>query len=107
MSDRPLLAYATAPDAETAEQLARVLLQEKIIACANLIPGMKSLYHWQGRLEETQEIVLILKTQASLWERLSRRLTELHPYETPCLIELPAGRVSDGYARWIAESVRN
>lgn len=98
-----ILAYATTPDLATAEKIARTLLNENLIACANFWPGMKSIYRWQGKVEESQETVLILKTRKSLWEKLSQRYVELHPYDTPCLLELELTRGHAGYVNWMLQ----
>lgn len=103
MSSGLIFAYATVPDPETAERLARVLIEERLIACANLFPGMTSIYRWEGTIENASEVALILKTRAELWPRLSARFRELHPYQTPCLIEIPVARGLEKYVQWLKD----
>jgi periplasmic divalent cation tolerance protein len=101
MSDDLILAYATAPDLETAERISNTLVEEKLIACANLLPGMKSIYRWQEKMEKTDEVALLFKTRQALWPDLCSRYRELHPYDTPCLMEIPLERVLDAYKAWL------
>ena len=93
----------TAPDADAARRVARTLVDERLIACANLVPGVTSLYRWQGAVEEAGEVLVVMKTRASLVPRLFERAAALHPYDVPELLALP---VSDGlaaYRRWVVE----
>ena len=92
---------ATVPDAEVGRRLARSLLQERLIACANLVPGVTSLYRWEGEVQEEDETLVVMKTRSELVPRLIARIPELHPYELP---EVLALRVDDGlpaYRRWV------
>lgn len=100
-----VLIYATAPDAEVAARIARTLVDEGLAACANILPGMRSVYRWQGRVEEAAEAVLILKTRAERSAELLARLRALHPYQQPCGLVLPVAGGLPGYLAWLAESV--
>jgi len=94
---------ATVPDAEVGRRLARSLLQERLIACANLVPGVTSLYRWEGEVQEEDETLMVMKTRSELVPRLIARIPELHPYELP---EVLALRVDDGlpaYRRWVLD----
>lgn len=94
---------ATVPDAEAGRRLARTLLQERLIACANLVAGVTSLYRWEGEVREEGEGLLVMKTRSALVPRLVARIPELHPYALP---EVLALRVEDGlpaYCRWVLE----
>lgn len=91
-------AYVTTPDLPTAQAIARAAVEENLAACANFWPGMRSVYRWEGRVEEAQEAVLILKTRAELLPRLAQRVAELHPYAVPCVVGLP---VSGGHAPYL------
>ena len=93
----------TAPDTETASRVARALLDERLIACANLLPGVTSLYRWEGEVREEGESLVVMKTRSELVPRLIARIPELHPYELP---EVLALRVDDGlpaYCRWVLD----
>src|SRR5687767_8068656 len=74
---------ASVPDLEVGRRLARTLLQERLIACANLVPGVTSLYRWEGEVQEEDESLVVMKTRSELVPRLIARIPELHPYELP------------------------
>ncbi len=99
MKSEHSLFYTTFPDETTAQKVSQTLLEEKLIACSNLFPTMKSQYWWQGKIESATECVLILKTAAHLKSTLEKRFLELHPYETPCFLEI---RLDSGNARYLA-----
>lgn len=102
MSDAsPRVVLATAPDAACARQLAEALVGERLAACANLVPGVTSIYRWEGAVEEASEVLLILKTRAGLLPDLEARLTELHPYDVPACVALAPDRVAAPYLAWL------
>lgn len=83
--DSPLLVYTTFPDVDTALSVGESLVREKLIACINVLPGMRSVYAWQGKIEQGQEAVAILKTRRGLQDDVGRTLKERHPYDTPSI----------------------
>jgi periplasmic divalent cation tolerance protein len=91
----------TAPDAETALSLARALVQERLAACANVVPGVRSLYRWQGELRDDAEVLLVVKTTRARCEALAARVRDLHPYELPEVLALPAAGGSEAYLEWV------
>lgn len=93
--------YVTCPNIATAESLGLRLLEEKLIACTNIIPGMKSQYWWQGKIETANEVVLILKGKSSLKREIEALLKGLHPYENPCFIQLEIKDGSAEYLDWL------
>ena len=97
------LVLTTAPDAATAEGLARTLVEERLCACATVLPGAKSIYRWQGAVEASGECQLVLKCVEPVVERLVARLTALHPYELPECLVLEPRQVESRYAAWISE----
>ena len=99
--DVAVVVLSTAPDAGQAERLARRLVEERLAACVSQVPGMKSLYHWEGEVEEANEVLLIVKTHASRAPELTRRLRELHPYDVPEILVLPVAAGLPGYLEWI------
>jgi periplasmic divalent cation tolerance protein len=103
MNDAVVFCYTTAPEWTEAEILAQTLVEKKLIACANLIPQMTSIYEWQGQITKSHETVILLKTRKSLWEPLRIALTERHPYKTPCLVEIPIDRIHKPFETWILE----
>jgi len=96
----------TAPDRETAERIARALVERKLAACVNVLPGVRSVYRWKGAVEEADEVLLLAKTTADRIEELVRALSGLHPYEVPECVVLEAGRVEASYLAWLVESTR-
>ena len=101
-SSAAVLVYITCRDPAQAEAIARPLVGERLAACANLIPGMRSLYRWQGALESAEETVLILKTTAVRVPALSARVKQLHTYTVPCVVAVPVVDGSPEYLAWIA-----
>ncbi len=99
------LVLSTVPDVGTGERLARQLVEERLIACANLIPGLTSVYRWEGALRAEPEVLMLMKTPASSVERLFQRMPELHPYQVPELLALPVGTGLEAYCRWAAGEV--
>jgi len=91
----------TAPDAEQAERLARSLVEERLAACVNVVPGVRSVYRWEGRVEEAGELLLVVKTRADRTEALAARVRELHSYALPEVLELPAVGGSPAYLDWV------
>jgi periplasmic divalent cation tolerance protein len=94
-----VLALSTAPDAEHAARIARALVDERLIACANLVPGLTSIYRWQGEVQSGTEVLLLMKTRRALVPHLKERLPQLHPYQVP---ELVVTEISDGLAPYCA-----
>lgn len=103
-----ILFYVPCPDKSSAENISRTLLKEKMVACANIIPGMESLYWWEGNIETTSEHILILKTlkTSDAQERITKRVRELHPYEVPCIMTLPVLGINESYKKWLEESIK-
>ena len=91
----------TAPDAACAERLARALVEERLAACVNVVPGVRSFYRWQGAVEAAAELLLVAKTRADRAEALAARVKELHPYELPEVLTLPAAGGSAAYLDWV------
>ena len=96
----------TAPDSEVARAIARRLVEERLAACVNSIPGLTSVYRWQGAVEEADEVLMVVKTCSELLPRLEARLAELHPYETPECVALSVSRVEAGYLAWLMAETR-
>jgi periplasmic divalent cation tolerance protein len=95
----------TAPDADAARKIAKAALTQKIAACANIIPGVESHYWWQGKLDQSAEVLIIFKTTSQLQMALRDCVLANHPYETPEFITLPIDFGSDAYLAWIRENV--
>ena len=95
------LVLVTAPDPAVAEGLARSLVEERLAACVNVVPGLRSVYRWQGRVEAADELLLLVKTRADRAAALAARVRELHPYELPEVVELPVLGGSPAYLDWL------
>lgn len=93
---------STVPNEQVAEQIARTLLAEHLVACVNIVPGVRSLYRWQGRIEDDRELLLIIKTTAAHYPQLEARLRELHPYEVCEVLCLEVDQGSPAYLQWMA-----
>ena len=97
-----MLVITTCPE-ENASNLARALVDEKLVACVNILPAARSIYRWQGKVEEAEERLLLMKTQAELFDRLQRRVEELHSYDVPELIAFEIERGLPAYLDWVRE----
>ncbi|MHC4820529.1 MAG: divalent-cation tolerance protein CutA [Planctomycetota bacterium] len=92
----------TAPS-RRARSLARRLVDRRVAACANVVPGVKSIYRWKGKVEEAGESLLILKTTTSKVKQLEKAVVELHPYDVPEVVVLPVDHALAAYADWVRE----
>lgn len=100
-----ILLYTTFPDQTTAEKICAALVQERLVACVNIHSPIKSMYWWKGQLENSNEISAYLKTTAEKFVPVRERLKALHPYEVPCLMEIPIDRVNPAYAQWLKTEI--
>ncbi|MGH1363050.1 MAG: divalent-cation tolerance protein CutA [Calditrichia bacterium] len=105
MKTNPILVFCTVPDHDTAKQISNVLVTERLAACCNLVPGIRSVYMWQGNICEEEEIQLFIKTSAEVYDSLEKRLLELHPYDVPEILALPVMRGLSTYLKWMDEHV--
>jgi len=101
----PMLALATFPSAEKAAEIARVLVEERLAACVNIIPAVRSIYLWDGKVCDDSEVLGIIKTTRERFDELGARYVELHPYDVPELIALPIVAGNAPYLDWLIESV--
>jgi len=102
-----LVVLLTGPDRDTMERLARTLVEERLAACVNLLDGLRSIYRWEGSVEQADEVLAIVKTTRDRLGALERRVRELHPYDVPEIIALPVEGGSEAYLDWVSESVRS
>ncbi|MDR7069846.1 periplasmic divalent cation tolerance protein [Pseudoxanthomonas japonensis] len=100
------LILSTCPDADTAQRLARALVDERLAACVNLLPGVVSTYRWQGQVEQATEVQLLAKTTGERREALVARLAELHPYELPEILAVETAAGLPAYLDWVAAETR-
>lgn len=100
-----LVCYCTCPDATVARQIAEDLVGAQVAACVNIVPGVTSVYRWQGRIEADAEVLLIIKTDAERYPSLEARVRQQHPYELPELIAVPVATGSAPYLEWLHASL--
>jgi periplasmic divalent cation tolerance protein len=101
MDERARVVLMTAPDRETAEELAEALVGERLAACANVLPGITSIYWWEGAVEKASEVLVVLKTAPDRVEALVERAAEIHPYDVPEVIALPVREGHGPYLTWV------
>jgi len=99
--ERAVFVYTTWPSIVEAEKAGRNLVERRLTACVNILPGMISHYRWQGAIERAEETVMIIKTRASLAEPVRTAVKELHSYSTPALLVIPIESVDDTYLEWL------
>ena len=104
--EETLLVITNLPDADSAKQVARQLVEQRLAACVNILPGLRSVYRWQGVIEQADEQLLLIKTTRSACPALQARLLELHPYELPELLAVEAADGLPAYLQWVADAVR-
>jgi periplasmic divalent cation tolerance protein len=96
-----VVVYITAPDADVASRIGRTLVEEELAACCNLVPGVRSIYRWEGVVQDDAEVLMILKTRAALVEALTARVVALHPYALPEVVALPVLSGHAPYLDWV------
>lgn len=99
--ERAVFVYTTYPSLVEAERAGRAIVERRLAACVNILPGMISHYRWQGQIERGEEVVMIFKTRASLAEAVRAAVKESHPYETPAIVVLPVEGGDPNYLAWI------
>lgn len=97
--------YITATDRTQAQMLATALLEARLIACANIFDGVSSLYWWEGKIEQTQEAVLICKAPAAHQAAIIAEVKRLHSYDIPCVVALPVSSGNPDFLQWIADQI--
>jgi periplasmic divalent cation tolerance protein len=100
------IVLVTAPNLRTARVLAKAALRARLVACANLVPGLESHYWWQGRLERSGEVLIVFKTAKRLLTELEKLIIAEHPYDTPEFVVLPLTSGSNRYLDWLGASVK-
>ena len=96
-----MFVYTTYPSVVEAEQSGRALVEQRLCACVNILPGMVSLYWWQGKIDRGKEVVMIIKTRASLAEPVRAAVKQMHSYSTPAILVLPIEKLDPDYHAWI------
>jgi len=99
-----IVVLITAPSEDVAAEIARAIVGERLAACANIVKGIRSIYRWEGAVQDDPEALMVVKTHASLFDALERRVRELHPYTVPEIIAMPIVSGSKPYLDWISDS---
>lgn len=102
-TQRAVFVYTTWPTIVEAEQAGRTLVERRLCACVNILPGMISFYWWQDVVERGEEVVMIIKTRASRSEEVCAAVKEMHSYSTPAILVLPIESVDESYLKWLME----
>lgn len=98
-----LLCSSACPDLASAERIAAALVEERLAACVQILPGLRSFYRWQGTLERADEVLLLIKTSGEAYPALEARLVALHPHELPELVAVEASHGLPAYLQWVAD----
>lgn len=104
MKEKLILCLCTVPDGETGRRIARNIVDSGLAACVNRLPGVASVYRWEGRVEEDEEELLLIKTRADRLADLEDAISRSHPYELPEVIAVPVTGGLEGYLNWVAVS---
>ena len=102
--DRVLIAFSTFPDVETARTISNQLVTEKLVACANILPSVESIYRWQGKMESSAEALAFFKLDATRYPEFEEKLRSLHPYDVPEIISCKIDQGLPEYLSWVGES---
>ena len=97
-----IVVFVTASSEEEGQKISHNLLQNKLVACANIVSGIKSMFWWQGKIDQSKEVLLILKTQKKLFSKVAKKVKSLHSYEVPEIIALPIVDGDEAYLKWLA-----
>ena len=100
------IVLVTAPDADVGQRLARALVEERLAACVNVVPGVRSVYRFEGEIHEDREVLLLVKTRSAQAAPLEARVRELHPYDLPEVVRMPLSGGSQPYLEWVREGTR-
>ena len=100
------ITFSTCKDLRQANRIARALVKEKLAACVNILPGVASIYTWEGKVEEGKEVLLVIKSRAALSKKLAARVKALHSYSVPEVVTIPIASGNPDYLRWVRESTR-
>lgn len=106
MLDTTLVVLTNTPDLAVAESIARRLVEDRLSACVNLLPSVRSVYRWQGSIEEATEVTLLIKTMGSRYAEVEAAIRQLHPYEVPEIVALPVSAGLPAYLAWVAQETK-
>ncbi len=99
-----IMFYVPCPSKAVAADMAQTLLEQRLIGCANIMPAHTSYYVWDGAMQQEEEVVMLLKTNTSRADAAKKRIKELHPYDTPCILQIDA-QANEEFAKWLNDAV--
>ena len=102
-----IIVFTTCPNIKIAHRISETLVQERLVACVNILPGLESIFHWKGLIEHEQEILLIMKSRQELFTQLVDRIEAIHPYDIPEITAFEITQSSRKYSSWIIESTKD
>ncbi len=105
INNQPIIVMTSCPNLELAKDIAKILVEKKLVACAQLTRNVESIYEWQGQIESSTEVVLSLKTFRLHWETIQTQIIKIHPYEIPEIIAVDMVSISEKYEAWMREVV--
>jgi periplasmic divalent cation tolerance protein len=105
MNETACLVLCTLPDADSAGRIAGILVEERLAACVNIVPGLISVYRWDGAIQRDAEVLLLIKTTQAVYGQLEQRMRVLHPYELPEIISVPIQTGQADYIQWIKNNL--
>ena len=97
--------YSTFPTIEKAKSISKTLVEEKLVACANILPQMESIYLWEGKVNQDKEVVVIYKTTKKNFNKVEEKILALHPHEIPCVVSIDLNQGYDKFLEWISHHV--
>lgn len=98
-----IVVFITASSEDEASKIAQTLVEARLAGCVNIVRNIRSIYNWQGKIEDELEVLMIVKTQQSLFDKLSKKVKELHSYTVPEIIAMPIVEGSEDYLKWLKE----
>ncbi|MGD9899403.1 MAG: divalent-cation tolerance protein CutA [Calditrichaceae bacterium] len=104
MKDNAIIVFCTVPSPEIADIIASKIVVNKLAACCNILPGIKSIYRWKGKIESSNELLLLIKSTENNFKRLESEISILHPYEVPEIISVPVQNGLSDYVEWIKQN---
>ena len=104
MSDK-LIVFVTSADVPEAQKIARALVENRLAACVNIVPQVRSIYRWEGKVEDSAECLLLVKTSRPLFERVRAEVQRLHSYQVPEIIAVPIEQGAENYLAWLTDSL--
>lgn len=105
MSEKAIVVFVTTPSHSDAADIAKTIVSERLAACVNIIPNIRSIFFWENKVQDEQETLMIIKTAQTLFEQLKKRIITIHPYSVPEIISIEINEGNQEYIKWIYETV--